>query len=72
MVDRFAAPAANEAGFTVDADVFTAPLNGPVRPLAKIEEIRWIAPAEPGDVQLAPLLRDHPLPWSRAARIGTM
>ena len=73
-VGRFAAPAANEAGFTIDADVFTAPLSGPVGPLAEIEEVRWIEPAEPGDVQLAPLLRDHLLPWARAGadrhRIG--
>ncbi|MFI5912220.1 NUDIX domain-containing protein [Dactylosporangium sp. NPDC051541] len=61
-VGRFEAPAANEAGFTVDADVFTAPLTGPVAPLAEIEELRWIDPAGPGDLALAPLLRDHLLP----------
>ncbi|GAA3265103.1 NUDIX domain-containing protein [Dactylosporangium vinaceum] len=63
---RFAAPAANEAGFTVDADVFTAPLTGPVAPLAEIEELRWIDPAAPGDLALAPLLREHLLPRSPA------
>jgi len=64
-VGRFTAPAANEARFTVDADVFTAPLGGPVAPLAEIEEIRWIEPARPGALPLAPLLIEHLLPWSR-------
>ncbi|MEU7873633.1 NUDIX domain-containing protein [Dactylosporangium sp. NPDC049140] len=58
-VGRFTAPAANEAGFTVDADVYTAPLHGPVEPLAEIEELYWLDPAAPDGVELAPLLRDH-------------
>ncbi|MEV8516851.1 NUDIX domain-containing protein [Dactylosporangium sp. NPDC051484] len=64
-VGRFTAPAANEAGFTVDADVFTAPLGGPVEPLAEIEEARWVELTQPGDLPLAPLLREHLLPWAR-------
>jgi 8-oxo-dGTP diphosphatase len=67
-VGRFAAPAANEAGHTVDADVFTAPLTGPVQPLAEIEELRWLDPAAPGGLRLAPLLRDHLLPPAAARR----
>ncbi|WP_433219784.1 NUDIX hydrolase [Dactylosporangium sp. CS-047395] len=59
---RFEAPAANEAGFTVDADVFTAPLTGPVSAQAEIEELYWLDPAHADDVPLAPLLRDHLLP----------
>jgi 8-oxo-dGTP diphosphatase len=55
-VGRFTAAAANEAGFDVDADVYTAPLAGPVAPLAEIEEMRWVGPEESGDLELAPLL----------------
>jgi len=69
-VGRFSAPAANEAGFTVDADVFTAPLSGPVEPLAEIEEVRWIEPTRPGELALAPLLHEHLLPWARAGADG--
>jgi 8-oxo-dGTP pyrophosphatase MutT (NUDIX family) len=53
---RFTAPAANEPGYDVDADVFTAPLGGPVEPLAEIEELRWVVPGRTGDLPLAPLL----------------
>ncbi|WP_432825389.1 NUDIX hydrolase [Dactylosporangium sp. CA-092794] len=67
-VGRFTAPAANEPGFTVDAEVFTAPLTGPVEPLAEIEEILWLDPSDAGDVSLAPLLRDHLLPRHGLAR----
>jgi len=69
-VGRFSAPAANEAGYTVDAEVYTAPLGGPVEPLAEIEEVRWIEPTCPGDLELAPLLRDHLLPWAGAGTEG--
>ncbi|WP_432971542.1 NUDIX hydrolase [Dactylosporangium sp. CA-233914] len=65
-VGRFTAPAANEPGHTVDADVYTAPLDGPVAPLAEIEELHWLNPAHPGEVRLAPLLLDHLLPRAGA------
>ncbi|MER7277929.1 NUDIX domain-containing protein [Dactylosporangium sp. NPDC000244] len=72
-VGRFEAPAANEAGFTVDADVYTAPLSGPVEALAEIEELYWLDPARPAGVELAPLLRDHllPAPAAPSGRDGT-
>jgi 8-oxo-dGTP diphosphatase len=59
---RFEAPAANEAGATVVADLFRLDIEGDVAPLAEIEEIRWIDPANPGDIELAPLTRDEVLP----------
>lgn len=65
-IGRFTAPAANEPGFTVDADVYTVPLAGPVEPLAEIEEMRWVDPGRPGELALAPLLLDHLLPWARS------
>jgi 8-oxo-dGTP pyrophosphatase MutT (NUDIX family) len=57
---EFSAPAANEKGFTVVADVFDWPTAIPadVQPTAEIEETRWIAP----DDTLAPLFLDHIAP----------
>lgn len=61
---EFAAPAANEAGFTVVADVFDWPESVPsrVRPTAEIEEVRWVTADDLGDDTLAPLFLDHIVP----------
>lgn len=64
---RFSAPAANEAGWIVEAELFQLALNGPVHPAAEIEEIVWLDPSAPGDVILAPLTRDHVLPFCASA-----
>jgi 8-oxo-dGTP diphosphatase len=61
-VGRFSAAAANEAGFDVDADVFVVPYPGEVAPLAEIEEARWIDLADPGGLELAPLILEHMMP----------
>ena len=65
---RFSAPAANEAGWTVDADIFRIIYDGFVRPAAEIAEITWVDPAATGDIHLAPLTRDHILPLCIKAR----
>ncbi len=61
---RFAAPAANEAGFTVVADVFDWPDAVPcgLVPTAEIEETRWVTDDDLDDYTLAPLFRDHIVP----------
>ena len=61
---EFAAPAANEAGFTVVADVFDwpEPVSAPVIPTAEIEEIRWVNDDDLYDDTLAPLFIDHIIP----------
>lgn len=59
---RFRAPAANEPGLTVAAEVFRITIAGDVRPTAEIAEAVWIDPARPGSCDLAPLTRDHLLP----------
>lgn len=59
---RFAAPAANEIGWSVDAEAFRLELNGLVRPAAEIEKIAWVDPIRPGNLVLAPLTRDYVLP----------
>ena len=64
---RFSAPAANEPGFTVQAELFQVHIDVPVSPAAEIEEVRWIDPAGDGGLALAPLTRDLILPFYRAS-----
>uniref|UniRef100_A0A9E8A3D8 NUDIX domain-containing protein n=1 Tax=Bosea sp. NBC_00436 TaxID=2969620 RepID=A0A9E8A3D8_9HYPH len=59
---RFFAPAANEPGFTVEAELFALPLDGEARPAAEIAEIAWLEPGTASALPLAPLTRDHALP----------
>ena len=62
---NFSAPAANEPGFTVQAELFRVHIDVPVTPAAEIEEVRWIDPAGDGGLHLAPLTRDLILPFYR-------
>ncbi len=64
---KFSAPAANEPGFTVEAELFQVQIDVPVSPAAEIEEVRWIDPAGDGGLHLAPLTRDLILPFYRAS-----
>jgi 8-oxo-dGTP diphosphatase len=59
---RYVAPAANEAGATVEAEIFRVEVTGPVEAAAEIEEIVWVDPNLPLALVLAPLTRDHVLP----------
>lgn len=59
---RFSAPAANEEGRTVEAEVFLLRHARPVLPAAELEEIRWIDLHIVPSIVLAPLTRDHLLP----------
>jgi 8-oxo-dGTP diphosphatase len=51
----------NESG-TVIAHAFHITVNETVKAAAEIEELRWIDPAAPGEIVLAPLTRDTFLP----------
>ncbi|MBC2381799.1 NUDIX domain-containing protein [Pseudomonas sp. WS 5106] len=62
---KFSAPAVNEPGFTVEAELFQVNIDVNVTPAAEIEEVRWIDPAGDGGLQLAPLTRDLILPFYR-------
>lgn len=64
---KFSAPAVNEPGFTVEAELFHVQIDVAVTPAAEIEEVRWIDPAGDGGLQLAPLTRDLILPFYRAS-----
>lgn len=66
---HFSAPAANEPGWTVEAELFSARLLGEIRLDAEIEEAIWVDPdAEPA-VELAPLTRRHALPLARGLKL---
>lgn len=67
---QFSAPAANEPGFTVQAELFQLHIDVAVTPDAEIEEIRWIDPAGDGGLHLAPLTRDLILPFYRDSLAG--
>ena len=58
---RFRAPAANEPGRIVEAELFAAVLDGEIRPAGEIDELIWHDPDDL-DVILAPLTRNHVLP----------
>ncbi|KAB0565725.1 NUDIX domain-containing protein [Pseudomonas palleroniana] len=62
---HFSAPAANEPGFTVHAELFQVHIDVAVVPAAEIEEVRWIDPMGDGGLHLAPLTRDLILPFYR-------
>lgn len=64
---RHRAEAANEPGHHVEADLYSVTLRDEPRPTAEIEEIAWIDPAAPGDIELAPLTRDTVLDLVRRA-----
>src|SRR5580765_1508980 len=62
---RFSAPAANETGRMVDADLFAVSLTGEIRLAAEIEDAVWHDPDDLDSLILAPLTRDHALPIAR-------
>ncbi len=64
---RHVADAANEPGHTVEADVFLVRLVGEPSATSEIDEIAWVDPANPGDIDLAPLTKQ----LSRAGHCGS-
>lgn len=62
---RYTAPAANEPGHVVDAHLYSVALNGDPAPQAEIEEMAWVDPHTPGDIELAPLTRHTVLELAR-------
>lgn len=58
---QFSAPAANETGHLVKADIFALRAPDTIAPAAEIAEAIWIDPRD-RSLPLAPLSRDHVLP----------
>lgn len=63
---RFTAPAANEPGFIIEAELYALPLDGEPKPAAEIAKIAWLEPGTASTLPLAPLTRDHALPLWRS------
>jgi len=68
---RFSAPAANEPGWTVEAELFSARLSGEIRLDGEIEEAVWVDPYREPALELAPLTRRHALPLARGLKART-
>lgn len=64
---QFSAPAANEPGFEVQAQLFRVDSASAVVPAAEIEEVVWLSADQVTDLELAPLTRDLILPLYRQA-----
>lgn len=66
----FSAPAANEAGCMVEAELFH--VRAAHRPViaGEIEEAIWVHPCDAAGLDLAPLTRDHVLPLARRLARG--
>lgn len=69
-IARREAPAANEPGQFVDADVFLCPLLGDPAPQAEIEDMAWINIDDCDATLVAPLARGFVFDWLRARRAG--
>jgi 8-oxo-dGTP diphosphatase len=66
----FAAPAANEPGCKVVAEVFALTARGDLAPAAELAEAVWVEPERARGLVLAPLTRDHMLPLFLRRRDG--
>jgi 8-oxo-dGTP diphosphatase len=62
FISQLSAPAVNEAGHIVEAAIFQVTIEGQLSPAREIEEIMWVNPASPGEIEMAPLTRDKVLP----------
>lgn len=59
---RASALAANEPGHVVEGEVYDVAIEGVPTACAEIETLRWVDPADPGDLSIARLSREHILP----------
>jgi hypothetical protein len=62
---RFTAAAANEAGHTVDCDIYALTLAQPPVAAAEIAELRWVA-IDDAELEIAPLALEQVFPRLRA------
>jgi len=59
---HFSAPAANEPGHVIEADIFELPVHRQIAAAAEIEEAVWVTLDEAMVLDLATLSREHVLP----------
>lgn len=62
---RYSAPAANEPGHIVEAEIFHVRMQHDPITLSEIEEALWVDHVTATALPLAPLTRDHILPLAR-------
>ena len=67
----FRAAAANEPGFTVEAELFAVTLRGDPRTSGEIDAMLWVDPDGDLPSPLAHLARDHALPQARLLKAKT-
>lgn len=60
---RASAPAANEQGHVVEAEIYRVEVAGLPEACAEIVELCWVNPAAPGEIPIATLSREHILPY---------
>ena len=68
FLGTFVAPAANESGRFMEAVLYRVELVGEIRAASEIEEMAWIHPGEPLEIELASLTRDSVLPLAARFR----
>jgi 8-oxo-dGTP diphosphatase len=61
-IGGYSAPAANEPGHVVEAEVYEVKADGPFVAQAEIEGLCWVDPAALGDLPIARLSRESILP----------
>lgn len=71
FLGTFTAPAANESGCLVEAALYRVELVGPISAASEIEEIVWVDPGQPLQIELAPLTKETVLPLARRAIGGS-
>ncbi|RFF27445.1 MULTISPECIES: NUDIX domain-containing protein [unclassified Wenzhouxiangella] len=62
LLGEFEAQAVHEPGRRVRAEAFVVAIEGEPRAAAEIEELAWVDPDDPGNLNVAPLSRRHILP----------
>lgn len=65
---RFTAAAANEAGHTVDCDIYALTIAQPPVAAAEIAELRWVS-LDDSELEIAPLALEHVFPRLRASAV---
>jgi hypothetical protein len=72
FLGTFTAPAANENGCFVEAALYRVELAGEISAASEIEEVAWVDPDPPHQIELAPLTREKVLPLATQLRSGRL
>ena len=67
---RFEDEAVHEVGWQIRTETWIVSIAGTPMPSGEIAELVWVDPAAPGDLNIAPLSRNHILPAVVAIKAG--